>query len=143
MKTALKGALKEAMKARDKLKLETLRCVLSAIQYEEIRQGKDELSDEASAAVLKNEIKKRQETMQIAEQAQRQEMKAALLAEIAVLEAFLPRQLNAPEIEAILTKMKAENSALNLGAAMKQLKEGYAGQYDGKTASDIAKRILG
>ena len=63
--------------------------------------------------------------------------------EIALNQGWLPKQLSGQEIEKILQDLKAKDASLNLGSAMKVLKETYAGQYDGKTASEAAKRVLG
>ena len=142
MKETLKAAVKEAMKARDRVKLDTLRALLTAIQYEEIRKGQPALKPEETLAILQNEVKKRRETIELARQGGRDEAIAPLQAEIAVLEHYLPEQLSAAQLEEIFREMKAANPALNLGSAMKQLKEAYAGQFDGKIASDCARRVL-
>ena len=143
MKTSLKHALKEAMKAKDKVQLDTLRALLTAIQYEEIRKEIDELPSDDINAIVKNEIKKRRETIEFAEKGGRPEALPQLKQEIEILERYLPKQLNAEELEGILLKMKSSDPALNMGAAMKQLKEKHAGLYDGKLASELAKRLLG
>lgn len=143
MKDQLQSALKEALKARDKTKLETIRSVLSAAQYEAIEKGIDDLPAEGYLNVLQREVKKRKEEIDFARQANRLELIEKLNAEISCLESFLPSQLDATKLEQILLAIKGENSSLNMGAAMKLLKERYAGQYDGKTASEVAKRVFG
>lgn len=143
MKERLKSELKEAMKAREQVKMDTIRGLLAALQYEEIQKGVEALPDEAAVAVLKTELKKRKEELEFGEKAARSEMIDKLKIEMAVLESFLPAQMSADAIEKLLVDLKAKNSALNMGAAMKMLKDSYAGQYDGKLASEIAKKILG
>ena len=81
--------------------------------------------------------------MEFEEKANRTEQITALKSEIACLEAFLPTQLSAEQIEKIITDFKTANAAANMGVVMKELKDKYTGQYDGKLASDLAKKIFG
>ena len=142
MKQRLQEAAKNAMKARDKLRLDTIRSVISAVQYEEIEKKIEQLPEDGILAVIKREIKKRKEQLEFAEKASRAELISQLTTEAAILEEFLPKQLSSTEVEQIIIKLKAENAALNVGMAMKALKEGYAGQYDSKQASELAKKLL-
>lgn len=143
IKDKLKSALPEAMKAKDRERTEALRSLIAAVQYEEIQKKIEPLPDDAVMAVLKSELKKRNEELEFARQAKRPEAEKKLLMEISLIEGFLPRQLSVAELETILTGLKAENPGLNMGAAMKLLKEKHAGQYDGKAASEAAKKVLG
>jgi uncharacterized protein YqeY len=143
MKATLKEALKAAMKSQDRLRMETIRSVLSEIQYEEMNKSVDELPAGDIVLVLQRELKKRQEAIGFEEQANRQEAKAKLQNEITIIETFLPKQLDATELEKIIADYKQSTPGAALNTAMKFLKEKYAGQYDGKSASEIAKRILG
>lgn len=142
-KAGFKEALKQAMKARDQVRMDTIRGILSALQYEEMQKEVENLPDEAILALLKNELKKRKEEVEYAEKAQRTEDLAKLAAEIKTIEEFLPSQLTAADLEKVLLTLKAEQPGLNMGLAMKVLKEKYAGQYDGKMASELAKKLLG
>lgn len=143
MKATLKEALKSAMKAQDKIRLDTIRSVLTEIQYEEMQKSVEQLSPSECLQVVQREVKKRQEAIQFEEQAGRAEAKAKLVAEIAVLESFLPKQLSAEELEKIIVKLKETTPGLTLNVVMKHLKDSYAGQYDGKSASEVAKRVVG
>lgn len=143
MKAELKNALKSAMKAQDKLRMETVRSLLADIQYEEMQKEVEDLPAADCVSIIQRAVKKRQEEMQFAEQGNRQELISKLKEEIKICEEFLPKQLSASDLETIVTKMKGENPALTLSVAMKQLKDGFAGQYDGKTASDVVKKLLG
>ena len=142
-KSALKDALKVAMKAGEKVKVETIRAVLSAIQYEEVAQKVDELQEAAILEILKRELKKRKEEMEFAEKANRPEHIAKLHQEMAALEGFLPTQMSAEQLEGIIADLKSKNPQMNMGMIMKALKDGYSGQFDSKSASEIAKRIAG
>jgi uncharacterized protein YqeY len=143
MKAKLKEELKLAMKAQDRLRLDTIRAALSEIQYEEMQKNVSELSDTESLTVVQREVKKRQEAIQFAEQASRAEEKTKLQAEIAILEGFLPKQLSSDDLEKIILGVKETTPGASMPVIMKHLKENYAGQYDGKSASEIAKRVLG
>lgn len=142
MKMKLQNALKEAMRARDQVRLDTIRSVLSAIDYEELQKG-SEVTEGAFIEIVKREIKKRKEELEFAEKAQRSEEIAKLGSESKILEGFLPQQLSAADIEKIIVELKEANPATNMGLVMKTLKEKYAGQYDSKVASEIAKRVAG
>lgn len=141
MKAKLKDAMKSAMKAKEKLRLETIRATLSAIQYEEMQKGTEDLPDIAITAIIKNELKKRRESIEFSSQANRPEEVSKLEEEAKVLEEFLPKQLSAEDLEKTIIKLKAEGIS-NLGDLMKKLKTDYDGNYDGKLASEIAKRVL-
>lgn len=143
MKALLRDSLKSAMKAQDKLRLETIRSVLSEIQYEEMQKSINDLGPTECLQVVTREVKKRHEAIQFEEQAGRAEAKAKLVAEIAILEGFLPKQLSSEDLEAIIVKLKEATPGLALNVVMKHLKDSYAGQYDGKSASEIAKRVVG
>lgn len=143
LKLRLKETLKEALRAKDQVKLDAVRSVLSAIQYAEIEKGVDELPEEAILGLIRTEIKKRKEELEYAEKAAREDLKAKLVYENSVLEVFLPQQLAEAELEKTLLELKAQTPGLNVGAAMKILKEKYPGQFDGKLASDLARKLLG
>lgn len=143
MKEQLKTQMKEALKAKDKLRLNTIREVLSAIQYQEMQKETEGIPDAQVISIIQSEIKKRNESLEFAEKNDRSDLCGDLKSEIGVLESFLPTQLSESEIEEIVAKLKEENSDLNLGVVMKALKDQYSGQYDGKLASAVAKRVLG
>lgn len=142
MKKELQSAMKEAMKAKDKPRLDTIRSVLAAIQYEEMEKKIDELPSDATLAILQRELKKRREEVEFADKASRGDLKEKLNLEIAAIESFLPKQLSAGDLENIITQLKTEHAGLNMGTAMKLLKEKYPGQYDGKQASEVAKKVF-
>lgn len=134
--------LKTAMKAKDKVKLETIRALLSEFQYAEMQSGKDELTNDEVIAILKREAKKRSEEIEFAEKGDRAESLAKSREELAVIESYLPKQMSEQEIEVALLTFKGSNPSANMGTAMSFLKEKFAGQYDGKVASAVAKRVM-
>ncbi|MFM1846817.1 MAG: hypothetical protein RL417_291 [Pseudomonadota bacterium] len=142
MKAQLQAAMKDAMRAKDKPKLDTIRGILAAIQYEEMEKKVEPRPDAGILEVLQREIKKRREEIEFAEKANRPELITALNVDIQTIEVFLPRQLSADELSAIVTELRGSDPSLNMGGVMKILKERYAGQYDGRTASDLVKKIF-
>ena len=143
LKESMQSAVKDAMRARAKVKLDTIRTVLAAIQYEEMNKKIDLLPDDGIIAVLKSELKKRKESIEFAEKAARSEMVQTLNEEIAVIESFLPKQMDAAQLEQLIAGLKAGDPSLNMGGAMKILKERHNGQYDAKLASELAKKVFG
>ena len=142
MKKKLQAAVKEAMRAKDKVRLSTIRGALAALQYEEMRKSKDELSNDESIAVLASEVKKRDEALEYAVQDGRAELQTELQAERAILFEFLPEQLDAARLTAIIQGLKQAEPGIALGAVMKKLREDYNGRFDGKLASEVAKKVL-
>lgn len=142
MKEQLKSTLKEAMKARDQVKMDTLRGLLSAIQYEEIQAGVNDLDPAGIITVLKREVKKKQEEIEFAKQSGRAEAIERSQKDLTVLEAFLPKQMSAADLEGHIKSFTASTPGANMGSIMKFLKEKFDGQYDGKLASELAKKLI-
>lgn len=142
MKAALKDQMKEAMKAKDKIRLDAIRGILSEIQYEEMQKGIDTLDSEASLQVIQRGLKKLKEESEFAEKASRSDLLEKLKLEVAVFESLLPKQLTEAELESAIRSMKDADQGLTMSTAMKGLKEKFSGQYDGKLASEVAKRVF-
>jgi len=141
MKQDLHVSLKEAMKAQDKIKVETIRSLMSALQYEAMQQGVEELEGAPAFEVLNRELKKRKEELEFAQQANRNDAKERVEREISVIQLFLPQQLDSATLEKTIQEIRSASPGAGMGAVMKTLKERLAGQYDAKLASEIAKRI--
>lgn len=141
MKAKLQADMKEAMKAKEKVKLNTIRALISAIQYEEMQKG-TELKEEQFIAIFKNEVKKRKESLEYLEKENRQDEVTISLEELRVIESYLPKQMSAEELKTLLQRFKADNATANMGQAMSYLKDNFAGQYDGKDASTLAKEVM-
>jgi uncharacterized protein YqeY len=146
-KQDIKDLVKQAMRAKEKVALATLRGLLSAIQYEEMKLSVDEISDQAIVAVVQSEIKKRKETQEILADKNKPDEIATLEQELSVLSALLPSQLSKAELqlriqEIVATISQTGTAPANMGAIMKVLQRDLAGQYDPKLASEIARTIL-
>jgi uncharacterized protein YqeY len=140
LKARLQTAMKVAMKAKEREKLQTIRSVLSAIQYVEMEKG--DVNDQEIIAVLKTELKKRHEEIEFAEKAGRKEQIVPLNLEIAVIEEFLPSQLSASDVKKFLVEQYSDKSGLTIGGVMKVLNESFPGQVDGKIASTTIREFL-
>ena len=150
LKAQLQANLTTAMKARDQLTASTLRMALTAITNEEVA-GKQArvLSDEDVLTVLGREAKKRREAAEAYDAAARPDLAGKERAELAVLEAYLPEELSADEVAAIIARAVAEVSEQGLsggsamGAVMKLVQPQVKGRADGAAVAADVKSSLG
>ncbi len=138
----LSAALTQAMKERATLRLEVLRGVVAAAKNLKVEKRTQTLAPADLEQVVRKEIKKREEAEGFARQGNRADLVEQNRAERAVLEALVPALLEGPELEAAVRGIVAELGATALGPVMTALRERLAGRYDGKQASDVARRIL-
>jgi uncharacterized protein YqeY len=145
----LSDALKEAMKARDAHTTTTLRTVLAKIKDRDIEArvtgNHDGIDDTAVLAVLQGMIKQRRESIELYKQGGRQDLVDQETAEIALIERFLPAQLDAEAAKAAIRALIAEIGAAgikDMGRTMAALKERFAGQMDFTKASALVKEAL-
>lgn len=132
--------LKEAMKARQTERLAVIRMLKSALKHASIEKGgMDYVLDDASAlAVVRKELKKRQDSIEGFEKGNRPELAAKEKSEAEILSAYLPQPLSAEETAALVTSVIAElgaTSKAQMGAVMKLATERAAGRADGRTLS--------
>jgi uncharacterized protein len=144
----INNAVKEAMKAKEERKLSTLRMVNSTLKNADIEargQGKPPLGDGEVLAVLQKMIKQRQESAELYEKGGRAELAAAEREEIAVISAYLPKQMSDDEVKAAISTVIAETGAAgikDMGKVIGVLKTKYAGQMDFAKASALVKASL-
>ena len=139
--------IKKAMLAREKVRLEALRGVKKEFLEAKTAKGANgELSDEMATKILVKMVKQRKESAKIYEENNRPELAENELAEAAVIEEYLPKQLSEDELEDELKKIIAEVGAEGpkdmgkvMGIATKQL----AGRAEGKAISAKVKQLLG
>ncbi|MBR1218610.1 GatB/YqeY domain-containing protein [Bradyrhizobium sp. U87765 SZCCT0131] len=141
-------AVKEAMKAKDERKLSTLRMVNSAIKNADIDargQGKPPLSDDDLLGLLQKMIKQRQESVALYDKGGRAELAEQERAEIAVISAYLPKQMSDDDVNAAIAAVIQETGAAgmkDMGKVIAALKAKYAGQMDFGKASGLVKAAL-
>ncbi|WP_085525272.1 GatB/YqeY domain-containing protein [Maritimibacter sp. HL-12] len=149
MRSRLNEALKTAMKEKDAARLSTLRLINAAIKDRDIAlrgEGEEtEVSDDDILAILGKMVKQRQESARAYEEGGRLELAEKELAEIKVIEEFLPKPLSADETEAAITAAIAEvdaSSIRDMGKVMAVLKGKFTGRMDfGKVGPAIKARL--
>ena len=147
LKEQLHTDMTTAMKARDEVRLATLRMALTAVTNEEVA-GKQsrELTDDEVLKVLARELKKRKEAAAAFSDAGQPDRAAAEMSEASVLDAYLPAQLADDELTALVTAAVAEAGASGpqaMGAVMKVVQPQIAGRADGGRVAAEVKRQLG
>jgi uncharacterized protein len=148
LKERLRTDLNAAMRARDQVRLRTLRMALTSITNEEVAGDKArELSDEEIVKVLTREAKKRREAADAFESAGRADQAAAERAEGDVLADYLPAQLTDDELVAVVSAAIAETGAAGMpgmGKVMKAVTPRVAGRADGaRVAAEVRRQLTG
>ena len=136
--------LKDAMKAKDELRLSCLRVLKAAVTNEQGRRT-EPLNDEDVQAVIQSLIRKGQEAAVEFRKGLREDMAAKEEEEVKILSGYLPQQLAPAEIEKALKEIIAEVSASgpkDLGKVMKAAMGRLSGKVQGKEVNEIAKRLL-
>jgi len=143
-KAQLESALKDALRAGDDLRKNTLRLALSAIRLAEVEKGAS-LDESALLAVLQKEVKSRRESIADAQRANRLDLVSAAEAEIVVLETYLPHPLSPAELEILARQVIQEVGATSLremGQVMKVLIPKLQGRATGDQASQAVRKLL-
>jgi len=138
----LRDDLKDAMRAKDALRLRVLRSVLAACKNKAIELKPTALSEADLVAVVMREAKQCRETLDFARKAGRDETVVEHEAVLAILESYLPKQLSDDELEAAVAEILAKTGATSIGPVMKELSAHHGGQFDGKKASAVVARLL-
>ena len=144
LRDRLDADLKEAMKAGDPLRRETIRGIRGAIKNREIEEGRP-LDDDGILRVLRSLVKQRSDSIEQYESAGRQDLVAKERAEKAVLEGYLPAAPDPAEIERVVAEVIAEVGAAgprDMGKVMKPALERLGPGADGKQVSEAVKRQL-
>lgn len=150
MRSKVNAALKDAMRAREAERLSTLRLINAAIKDRDIAArgdgGDGMVGDDVVLGILGRMVKQRQESARAYEEGGRLELAEKELAEIRVIEEFLPRQLTEEESAAAVTTAIAEvgaSSIRDMGKVMAALKARYTGQMDFAKVGPLVKDRLG
>lgn len=145
LRETLSEEMKTAMKAKDVLRLSTIRLIRSAVKYKDI-ELKRELADQEIVEVIATLVKQRRESIRLFSDAGRTDLADKEELELDVLLGFLPRQLSRDEVSALVDQAIAESGAQggkDMGKVMKALMPHVAGRADGKMVSDLVKAKLG
>jgi uncharacterized protein YqeY len=144
LKVRITDDMKAAMRARETARLGTVRLLLAAIKQKEIDE-RIELDDAAVSNIVEKLIKQRKDSISQFQAAGRDDLVAAEQAELVVLQAYLPEQLSAGEVESAVTAAIAESgatSAKDMGKVMGLLKARLAGRADMGQVSALIKARL-
>ena len=144
IKDQLQSDLKEAMRAGDTLRKNTLRMALSAIKLAEIEKN-NPVDDPATLAIIHKEVKSRREAIADAQRANRPDLVQTAEQEISLLEQYLPKALDQAELEALARQAIQETGATSLkemGQVMKLLMPRLQGRATGDQASQVVRKLL-
>ncbi|EHL91459.1 MULTISPECIES: GatB/YqeY domain-containing protein [Campylobacter] len=132
--------IKEAMKAKDEFKRDTLRTLNAALKQVEVDQ-RIEMTDEVVLPLLQKEIKKRADSVELYLKGAREDLAKKEQSEIELIKAYLPAQLSDDELKEKI-KSIIEKVGKNLGAVMKMAKDEIGASAEAKRISMIAKELL-
>lgn len=142
----LTNELKDAMRAKDKLKLEALRSIKTAVILQQTQaDASGELSDEDEIKLVQKLVKQRRDSATIFREQNRPDLAEPEEAQAEVISAFLPQQLTEEEIKNIVTEIVAKTGATgmkDMGKVMGMASKQMAGKADGKTISTVVKSLL-
>lgn len=143
MRNRLNDDLKSAMKNKDTLRLNTIRLVKKYIQDLETSVGHNgEATDAEIMKIINKLVKQGKDAAEQYKSAGRTELYDEEMSQVAVLEAYLPKQMSDDEISVEIDKVMTETGSTNMGVLMKELNARLAGRADGKTISRILKTKL-
>jgi uncharacterized protein YqeY len=137
----LQRELQDAMRARDRLRIDVLRGLIAAIKNAKVERQVAQLAEAEIVALVRKELNKRVEIIGFARQAGRAETEAQAEAERAMLDAYLPQQMDAGALETVVKAIAAELGTTQIGPVMAELRKRHAGHFDGKLASEIIKGL--
>lgn len=143
-KLKLEETLKEALRSGDVVRKTTIRMVLSALKFAEIERGSN-LDETSIAVILQKEIKTRREAIQDAQKAQRFDLEQDALAEIKVIESFLPPMMPEQEIRDLISRAIVEveaKSPSDMGKVMKILLPQIQGRAPNDQVSRLVRELL-
>ena len=145
LKDKITDDMKSAMKAGEKDRLKAVRLILAAVKQIEV-DTRTELDDTAVLSVLDKMVKQRRDSIEQFEKGSREDLVNIELAEIAVIETYLPEQLNIEELDALIDEVISATGAENIrdmGKVMGQIKSKAAGRADMGAVSAKVKARLG
>ena len=145
LETQIMADLKEAMKAKDRVALEALRAIKTALLNEKTAAGATEMTEADELKILTKLRKQRMDSMTIFREQGREDLAEPEEAQMAIIERYLPAMLSETEIEAkvqeIITELGASSMA-DMGKVMGKASGAMAGQADGKVISGIVRKLL-
>jgi hypothetical protein len=146
LQTKIMDVMKNAMRSKDTIALEALRAIKSELLLAQTSTGsKEEITEADEIKILQKLVKMRKDSAEIFTKQNRSDLAEPELAQIAIIEQFLPAQLSEEEVEVIVSKIIAETGAsgiASMGKVMGLASAQIGGQAEGKTISSIVKKLL-
>lgn len=145
LEITINDGIKTAMLAKEKIQLAALRAVKAEILLAKTTDGATEISDAAVLKIIQKLVKQRKESAAVYTQNNRPELAENELAEAAVLEVYLPKQLSSEELEVLLKTIISQvgaTSAADMGKVMGVATKQLAGKADGRVISETVKKLL-
>jgi uncharacterized protein len=137
----LQEDLKSAMKARAMETVYVIRGVIAAIKNVKVEKQVAALPEADIAALVRKEISKRTEAVEFARKANRSDLIQQNESEKAILEKYLPQQLTGEALENVIKQIAGELGTTQIGPVMAKLRERHAGEFDGKLASELIRKL--
>ena len=137
--------IKEAMLAKDSVRLSSLRAIKSAFLVAQTEKGAGDLDDAAKQKIIQKQVKQRKDAAAIYLEQNRQDLADDEMAQVAILEEFLPEQLSEDKIREVVTAVIAQvgaSSMADMGKVMGTVNQQLAGKADGKLIAQIVKSLL-
>ncbi len=146
LQSIIMADMKAAMKAKDKVALEALRAIKAAILVAQTESGaKEELDESQELKILQRLVKQRKDSAQLYKEQNREDLAEPELAQVAVIEKFLPQQLSENELRVIIKEIVESvgaTSPKDMGKVMGAANKKLAGKAEGRLISTIVKDIL-
>ena len=137
--------IKEAMLAKDSVRLSSLRAIKSAFLVAQTEKGAGVLDDAAKQKIIQKQVKQRKDAAAIYLEQNRQDLADDEMAQVAILKEFLPEQLSEDKIREVVTDVIAQVGAVSMadmGKVMGIVNQQLAGKADGKNIDKIVKSLL-
>lgn len=138
--------IKTAMKAKDKTALRSLRAIKTAIQMQKTDGSGTELDEAGEIKLVQKLVKQRKDSLDIFEKQDREDLAVTEREEIEILTKYLPKQMDAAELESVIKGIidqTGASSMKDMGKVMGMASKQLAGKADGKTISSVVKALLG
>ncbi len=145
LKVKIMDELKEAMKSKDQVKLSTLRFLNSQIKNKEIELRPEAITEEEIVSVIKKSVKQRHDSIEQYQNANRQDLADIEIAELKILESYLPQMMSEDQVKAFVLQAIQEtgaSEAKDMGKVMKAVMAKTKGQADNKIVSELVKQAL-
>ena len=133
------------MLAKDSVRLSSLRAIKSAFLVAQTEKGAGDIDDAAKQKIIQKQVKQRKDAAAIYLEQNRQDLADDELAQVAILEEFLPEQLSEDKIREVVTAVIAQvgaSSMADMGKVMGSANQQLAGKADGKLIAQIVKSLL-